>query len=52
MDIVEIRYELTHIYNEISIANFDDKYQIKEILFRLVRFNEILINEIDKTTTQ
>ena len=52
MDDVELRKELNSIYDEISDANFDDKYQIKEALFKLVRFSEILIAEIEKTTTQ
>lgn len=48
MDAVELRKELNSIYDEISDANFDDKYQIKEALFRLVRFSENLIAEIEK----
>ena len=47
MDKVELRKELNSIYDEISNANFNDKYQIREAFFRLIRFNENLINNID-----
>ena len=43
----ELRKELNSIYDEVSDANFNDKYQIKEAFFRLLRFNENLINSID-----
>ena len=48
MNLVELRKSLNSIYGEISDANFDDKYQIKEALFRLIRFNEDLMAEIEK----
>ena len=47
MDIVELRKELNSIYDEVSDANFDNKYQIKEVFFRLIRFNENLIASVD-----
>ena len=47
MDIVKLRKELSSLYDEVSNANFNDKYQIKEAFFRLIRFNENLIANID-----
>ena len=47
MDKAELRKELNSIYDEVSDAIFNDKYQIKEVFFRLIRFNENLINNID-----
>ena len=47
MDIVKLRKELNSLYDEVSNANFNDKYQIKEAFFRLIRFNENLIANID-----
>lgn len=47
MDIVKLRKELSSLYDEVSGANFNDKYQIKEAFFRLIRFNENLIANID-----
>lgn len=47
MDIVKLRKELNSLYDEVSDANFNDNYQIKEAFFRLIRFNENLIASID-----
>lgn len=47
MDIVKLRKELNSLYDEVSDANFNDEYQIKEAFFRLIRFNENLIANID-----
>ena len=47
MNKVELRKELSSLYDEVSNANFNDKYQIKEAFFRLIRFNENLISNID-----
>jgi len=47
MDKVELRKELNSLYDEVSDANFNDKYEIKEAFFRLLRFNENLINSIN-----
>ena len=47
MDKAELRKELNSLYDEVSNANFNDKYQIKEAIFRLIRFNENLIATID-----
>lgn len=47
MDIVKLRKELSSLYDEVSGANFNDKYQIKEAFFRMIRFNENLIANID-----
>jgi len=47
MDIVKLRKELSSLYDEVSDANFNDKYQIKEAFFRMIRFNENLIANID-----
>lgn len=47
MDIVKLRKELNSLYDEVSDANFNDKYQIREAFFRLIRFNENLIANID-----
>ena len=52
MDVVELRKSLNSIYSDISDANFNDKYQIKEVLFRLIRFNEDLVAEIEKAISQ
>ena len=43
----ELRKDLNTLYDEISNAVFTDKYEIKEAFFRLLRFNENLINSID-----
>ena len=50
MDKTKLRKELNSLYSEVSDANFNDKYQIKEAFFKLIRFNENLIAEIDKDT--
>ena len=47
MDVIKLRKELSSLYDEVSNANFNDKYQIKEAFFRLIRFNENLIANID-----
>ena len=47
MDVEKLRKELNSLYDEVSNANFNDKYQIKEAFFRLIRFNENLIANID-----
>ena len=52
MDVAELRKSLNSIYADVSDANFNDKYQIKEVLFRLIRFNEDLVAEIEKAISQ
>ena len=47
MDVEKLRKELNSLYDEVSNADFNDKYQIKEAFFRLIRFNENLIANID-----
>ena len=48
MSETKLRQELTDLYNEILHANFNDKYQVKESFFRLIRLNEKLIDELYK----
>lgn len=48
MNAITLRKELGLLYDEVSNANFNDNYQIKEIFFRLIRFNEELIAEMNK----
>ena len=52
MDVAELRKSLNSIYADVSDANFNDKYQIKEALFRLIRFNEDLVAKIEKVISQ
>ena len=48
MNATTLRKELGLLYDEVSNANFNDNYQIKEAFFRLIRFNEELIAEMNK----
>lgn len=48
MNATTLRKELGLLYDEVSNANFNDNYQIKETFFRLIRFNEELIAEMNK----
>lgn len=43
----ELRKELSKLYDDISDTVFNDKYEIKEAFFRLIRFNEHLIASVD-----
>ena len=52
MTVIKLRQELTNLYNEIIDANFDDKYQVKESFYRLIRINEMLIDELEKIDSQ
>lgn len=52
MDVAELRKSLNSIYDDVSDADFNDKYQIKEALFRLIRFNEDLVAKIEKVISQ
>ena len=52
MEETNFRFALTDLYNDILDANFDDKYVIKEAFYRLIRINEKLIDELDKTKSQ
>ena len=52
MDISELRKSLNSIYDDVSDANFNDQYQIKEALFSLIRFNEDLVAKIEKAISQ
>ena len=47
MDVVELKKDLERIYRDISDADFNDKYQVKEIFFRLIRFSKNLIAELE-----
>lgn len=52
MEETNFRFALTDLYNDILDANFDNKYEIKEAFYRLIRINEKLIDELDKIKSQ
>lgn len=52
MDAIKFKKELNKIYCDISDANFYDVHQIKEALYRILKFAHNLITELDKMKGQ
>lgn len=46
MDIVKLRKELDYLYSEISKSRFAGNHEVKEALFRLIKFNQLLLTEL------
>lgn len=52
INMIKLKKDLNKIYGDISDANFNDTYQIKEALYRILGVTHNLITELEKFLSQ
>ena len=46
MDIVKLRKELDRLYDDVSNSTFEGNYTMKEAMFRIINYNNLLLTEL------
>lgn len=54
MDIIKLRKELDRLYNDVSNSTFEGNYTMKEAMFRIINYNNLLLTELinEKSTVE